>query len=396
MGTGPERGEGGGERTVAAHGQAGGGGHHLLLGDVHLEVPVRVGLGELEGKGGVLDLAIQCHDLRVTGAQGNQRVPVGLAGGHLVADGVLRRCRASVCWRGRLVAGGNRLRARAAQHQVADAAELGDRPVGHVRREGPAVPAFLILDLGEPAALDRLGQDHRGLPAGDVALGRGQGAVDLGQVVTVDDHDAGTERRGAGGVGIEVPAELGRAALPEPVDVDDNDQVGQAVMGGLVQRLPDRALGQLAVAAQHPDPVRQPVQVLASQRDPHPVGQPLAERAGGHVHPGQDRGRVALKALPEPPVPGHQLLLGDDADGLERRVQQRRGVALGEDQVVVGGQPRVVPVVAQVPGDEHGEQIGRRHAGGRVPRACAGRRADRVPPGAARPVRLPRRGRSRT
>ena len=277
-------------------------------------------------------------------------------------------------------AGGNRLRARAAQHQVADAAELGDRPVGHVRREGPAVPAFLILDLGEPAALDRLGQDHRGLPAGDVALGRGQGAVDLGQVVTVDDHDAGTERRGAGGVGIEVPAELGRAALPEPVDVDDNDQVGQAVMGGLVQRLPDRALGQLAVAAQHPDPVRQPVQVLASQRDPHPVGQPLAERAGGHVHPGQDRGRVALKALPEPPVPGHQLLLGDDADGLERRVQQRRGVALGEDQVVVGGQPRVVPVVAQVPGDEHGEQIGRRHAGGRVPRACAGRRADRVHP----------------
>jgi hypothetical protein len=68
---GPERGERGGERGVAADGQAGGGGDHLLFGDEHLEVPLQVGAGELEGEGGVLDLAVQRHDLRVPGAEGD-------------------------------------------------------------------------------------------------------------------------------------------------------------------------------------------------------------------------------------------------------------------------------------------------------------------------------------
>ena len=234
------------------------------------------------------------------------------------------------------MAGGNRLWARAPEHQVPHAAELGDRPFSHVRGEGPAVPALSVFDLGEPVALVRLGQNHRGLFADGLA-GRGQRVVDGGQVVAVDDQRAGSERPGTAGPRIQVPAEVGRTALAEPVDVDDDDQVGELVVRGLVQRFPDRAFGQLAVAAQHPDPVRQPVQALAGQRDSDTVGQPLTERAGGDVHPGQHRSGMTLQALPEAAVAGHELLLGDDASGLEHRVEQRRGVALGEDHVVVGG-----------------------------------------------------------
>ena len=67
-------------------------------------------------------------------------------------------------------------------------------------------------------------------------------------------------------VHIEVPAELGLAPLAQSVDVPDRGQIGQLVVPRLVERFPDRALGQLGVPAQYPHVVRQLVQVLARQR----------------------------------------------------------------------------------------------------------------------------------
>ena len=295
-----------------------------------------------------------------------------------------RRGRRAGGWRdrGRLVrhrAGLGRGRLGAAQHQVADAAELGDGPVGHVGRERLAVPAVLVLDLGEALALDRLGQDHR-RPAARGVPGERHRLVDGGEVVPVDRQHPRAERLHPPRVLRQVPADVGLAALAEPVDVGDRDQVRQPVVGGLVERLPDRALGQLAVPAQHPDPVREPVQVPARQRDPDAVGQPLAERAGGDVDPRQDRRGVALQPLAEAPVAGHQLVLRHDPGRLEHRVQQRRGVALGEDQVVVDRQPRLIPVVAQVPGHQHRQQVRGRHARRRMPGPGAGRGPNRVDP----------------
>ena len=204
--------------------------------------------------------------------------------------------------------------------------------------------------------------------------------VDRAEVVAVDGDGAAAERLDPPGVRVQVPAQLGRAALAEPVDVDDRGQVGQPVVGRLVERLPHRALGHLAVAAQHPHPVRQLVEVLAGQRDADAVGQPLAQRAGGDVDPRQHRGGVALQRRAESPVAVHQLLVGDDARRLEHRVQQRGGVALGEDQVVVGRVVRPLPVVAEMPGQQHRHQVGGRHARRRM--AGPGGRAgpDRVDP----------------
>ena len=83
VGPGEERGEGGGERDVAAHAEADRGGDQLLLGDEHLEVALGAGLGELVGEGRVADLAVDGHHVGAD-AQRGQRVAVGLAGGHLV------------------------------------------------------------------------------------------------------------------------------------------------------------------------------------------------------------------------------------------------------------------------------------------------------------------------
>ena len=239
------------------------------------------------------------------------------------------------------------------------------------------MPVGAVLDLGEAAALDGLGQDHRG-PAVGGASGRGEGIVDGSHVVPVDLEHPGAECLRSAGVRAQVPAELGRAALAQAVDVDDRDEVRQLVVRGLVQCLPDRSLGDLAVPAEHPDRECAVLQVLACERDPDAVGQPLAQRSGGDVHPRQNRGGVALQTLSEAPVPGHQFILRDDADGLEHRVQQRRRVPLREDQVVVRGGLRVIPVESQMPGDEHGEQVRSGHARGGMPRAGAGARSDRV------------------
>ena len=63
VGAGEERGEGGGEGDVPAHGQADGGRDELLLGDEHLEVALGIRLGELLGVGGVAHLAVEGDDI---------------------------------------------------------------------------------------------------------------------------------------------------------------------------------------------------------------------------------------------------------------------------------------------------------------------------------------------
>lgn len=121
-----------------------------------------------------------------------------------------------------------------------------------------------------------------------------------------------------------------------------------------------------------------PVGEIRGQGLAVPALDALAQRAGGHVDPGQDRRRVALQACAEAAVAGQQLLLADDPGGAEHRVQQGRGVPLGEDQVVVARIVRVLPVVAQMAGHQHGRQVGGGRAGGGVAGPGRGAGADGV------------------
>ena len=287
VGAGEERGEGGRERHVSADGHADGGRDELLLGDEHLEVTFGIGLGELLGVGGVAHLPIQGHHV-AAGADRGERLAEGQPGGDLGTQ--------LIAGQAHLAAGpdpgGPGLRPRPADREVPLPAQLDDGPLGHLRRQRPAVPALAVLHLGEPAALTGPGQDHGGLAR---AAHRGERLVDLAEVMPVDRNGTTAERLNPFGIRLQIPAQLGRAALAQAVHIDDRRQVAQPVVGRLVQRLPHRPFRHLAVAAQHPHPVAQLIEIPPGQGHPDPVGQPLAQRAGGDVNPRQRRGRVALQ-----------------------------------------------------------------------------------------------------
>ncbi len=204
-------------------------------------------------------------------------------------------------------------------------------------------------------------------------------AVDRLDVVPVDLDRSPAERLDAARVRSDVPAVHRLAALAEPVDVEDRDQVVEPGERRVLERLPHRALGELAVAAEAPDAVRQPVELLAGERDADRDRQPLAERARRDVDPGDLRRRVAFEARPEL-AKREQLLVGDRARRLVDGVEQRRRVALREDEMVVARVVRPVEVVAEVLGEQHRHQVGGRHRGRRMAGLRDGRGADRIHP----------------
>ena len=342
VGAGEERGERGRERPVAADAEADRGRDQLLFGDEHLEVPLGVGLGELVRVGRVADLAVHGHHVG-PGAERGQRVAVGLAGGDLVARRVVGGQRdLAGRWRGRRAPGSSRPGA-------------GPRTAG--ARSPPSssmARSAMSGGSGLPCQSSRSSTSEKPRPlivrarmTGGWSAARSPASASAWSMAATSwPSMANTRAPNASmrrGYASRSQDELGRAALAEPVDVDDRDQVGQLVVRRLVQGLPDRALGQLAVAAQHPHPVGSSSRYLPASATPTRVGQALAERAGGHVDPGQHRGGMALQPGAEPPVAGHQLVVGDHPDRLVHRVQQRRRVPLGEDQVVVGRVARARP-----------------------------------------------------
>ncbi len=256
---------------------------------------------------------------------------------------------------------------------VADPAQLGDGGVRIGQRL--AMEAVLVRHRGHARALDGLRNDHR-RRAGRLD-GPGVGTVDGCRVVAVDLDRVPAERLRPSRVGVEIPLVHGRAGLAEAVDVDDGDEVVELVVGGVLECLPDAALRHLRVTAQHPDAVRQSVELLAGERHAHGDRQTLAQRAGRHVHPRQDRCGVALDAAAEL-AEGQHLRVADRTGRLVHRVQQRRRVALAEDQVVVVrvlGRPEVV---VQVLRHQHRHQVGAGHGRGRVAAAGGTGGSDRV------------------
>ena len=228
------------ERLVAADAHAHGRRHQLLLRDPHLEEAVWMRLRELVGVGRVGHLAVHGHHLG-HGGQRQQRVAIRLAGRHLLVlrvggqNGFLRRRPPS---RGRAT-----LRLLRLDLEVLDPTELLDRPLGHVGRQRLAVPTVLVLDLGEPLALDRLGDDDGGLVR--VRERFAECPVDSGKIVPVDHDGVAAKRLDPAAIGVQVPAELRLAPLPEAVDVPDRGKVRQLVMACLVDGFPDRAFGEL-------------------------------------------------------------------------------------------------------------------------------------------------------
>ena len=204
-----------GVRHPAAHLQADGGGDHLLLGDEHLEVAVRVRLAEQLGVRRVGDLAVERDDVAAHRAERGQRLAVGLARRLLLAE----------LPGGQLAAGRPSKHVRLAGAPGARAARCRSRspPSSSIAASGVlerlAVLAGLVLHRRDALALLRAGDDHRRPARRRDRLVVGGG--DRLDVVAVDRDRVPAERLGAAPVGVEVPADHRLARLPEPVDVDD-------------------------------------------------------------------------------------------------------------------------------------------------------------------------------
>ncbi len=254
-------------------------------------------------------------------------------------------------------------------------AELLDRLFRVVQRL--AVEAVLVLDRLDSLALHRAGDHERRLVRGLQHVG--VCAIDLSDVVAVDRDRMPSERPCALDVHVQVAPDHRLASLPEPVGVEDRRQVVERVVRSVLECLPDRALGHLAVSAQHPRAGGHAVEVLRGQCRPDTDRQALPQRSGRDVDPRKYRRRVPLELASELAV-RQELVVGDRPCGEVDRVEKCRSVALREDQAIVRRALRGVEVVAQVPVDEHGHQVGCRHRRGWVARLRLGAHADRIDP----------------
>src|SRR5215204_2239012 len=376
VGAREESGEAGGERDPVAYAHPHGRRDHLLLGDEHLEVASGKLLGELLGLGGVADLAVEGDYVLPGATQRLEGRAVGPAGRLLIPHIPGRQLQPA-----RQASGEILPRARvglAYLHQkVVAAAEFLERRLLLVFRHRFAVHAVHVFQERDPASLLGLRDDQGRRPGLFQRLC--VGLVDLFGVVAVDLDRSPAEGLGAGGVVVAVPAVHRLAGLAEAVHVQDGREVVELVEGGVLEGLPHRTLRHLGVAAKHPDTIGESVQVLAGEGHADPYGQSLAQRPRGHVYPGDLGRRVSLQAAAEL-AERHELLVRDRARRFIDGVEQRGGVAFGEDEVVVVGVFGVVEVVAEVLAQEHGQQVGRRHGRGGVSRPGARARTDAIDP----------------
>ena len=218
------------------------------------------------------------------------------------------------------------------------------------------MPALLVLEKRHAFAFDGASED------GCRALGTARTCgrvVDLREVMAIDNARIDPERSDARGVRVHVPLQLGRPALAEAIDIDDRGEIGEDLVSCVVERLPDRSLGGLAIAHEHPHVERRREWALRRERDADPDRKPLAERPGGNVDPREHRRGMALEPAPEL-AERHELVVRDRAGRLQHRVHERRGMTLGKDPMVIRRILGMREVAAQVSREEDRHEIGRR------------------------------------
>ncbi len=291
-----------------------------------------------------------------------------------------------------LLPGGALLRP-AADLQAVELAHLVGDPERLVGRQAQDLlgGADLRLAEGGPVRLRGIGQVGRRPP--DVAaqhqqVGLGVGAVGGEvqrlpdrrlQAVDVVGHLAQVAHTPP--VGLEAldrvvaVGELGRPVDRDVVVVVDRQEPPQTEVPRQRGRLVGDALHDATVAGDDEGAV---VAHLAAERRAHPafgqghahrVGEPLAERAGGHFEPG----RVVVLGMPRRPAAPlaelAQVLQGEVVAGqVEHRVLEDAGVPAGKDEAVTIRPLRVARVVVHDARPEHVRQRRQRHGSARVPR----------------------------
>ena len=198
-------------------------------------------------------------------------------------------------------------------------------------------------------------------------LGLGERGEDIDHVVAVHRHHV--EAKGVEfGVDRFGRQNFGKGAVElEVVDVDDDDEVVELILGRCQRAFPDNAFVDLAIAEDGVDLVILFLEQLAFHGDADGLGVAEAEGAGGGVDPGQVGGdRVPLQAAVVL-AQGLEFFNGHVAAHGERRVPDRAGVALGENKAVTVlplGVGRIEVHQIEV---ECGDEVGRRQRSSDVP-----------------------------
>src|SRR3954454_4711496 len=241
--------------------------------------------------------------------------------------------------------------------------ELPDGVRQFVLGGDPGVPQRVGLHEGDALALGRPGDDHDG-SAGDAPCPL-EGAEDRREIMAVGLVDGPAGRSPMAGKRLELPWRLpagrigsGPAGLLELVEIDDRDEVVEAIAAGNECRFPDDPLLALAVAEHHPRPF-----IRAAQAAPHGdadrAGEADAEGTARHVESGQ-AGHVgmALESGVQPPE-RLQLLEREVAAEGHRRVQGLAGVALRMDVAIAPVPAWLVGSDVQLREVQGDQQVGR-------------------------------------
>ena len=247
VGAAEEGAEGGGEGLPAPRLQADGGGDHLLLGDVHLEEAVRVLGGEALGVGRVADLAVERDDLLVDRAEPGQGVAVGAAGRDLLAE-LVGRALDRRRGRSRRTAPRGGFATSTRSERTPPSSSTAASGSG----ERLAVLVGLVLDRGDAASPSSCGRrsppgDRRRAPAR-------RRRVDRLEVVAVDllRRPSRRPRRAPPATTVSHSCMVG-PRWPSRLTSTIAIRLSRRGVAGVLEGLPHRALGQLGVAAEHPD-----------------------------------------------------------------------------------------------------------------------------------------------
>ena len=155
---------------------------------------------------------------------------------------------------------------------------------------------------------------------------------DLLHVVAVDHDGVPAEAGPATAVSLHVVAVLRRAALTEPVDVDDRAERVELVEVGHRRRFPHRPFRGFAIAHQHVGAVVG-ADARGIERDADARAQPLPERTGRDVHERQPRRGMSLEIRSQ--LTKLQQLLARDISGFRPGgVEQRRRMSFRQHEAI--------------------------------------------------------------
>src|SRR5579863_710475 len=162
---------------------------------------------------------------------------------------------------------------------------LGDGRLSVGRIEIAEMPSGLFFHVGNPLAFDGAGNDATRSLTLIVSANAAQEFGRGGEVVPVNLMNLPSKGSPFVGERLDVHHLVHFAVELVAVSINDGDQGARFVLGGRDCRLPHLSFLHLAVAHHAEDPIALAGPALR-ERHPEPVGQRMADGAGGEVHAG--------------------------------------------------------------------------------------------------------------